>query len=464
MTSERSETQPADESRPEPPTTAAGAADAAPPDAATPAAAGAGATPSPAVPPAPAGAGATPPATAALAPAAKAPSPAGGKAPSPAGGKAPSPAGGGDPAPGGGGDKGGDKTPALPGGTGDAEAGRASRAVPDWEPWPQRPAVQGRLNRLAVVTLVLGLLGGVLAPVTAGFALRRIRRDGERGRGLVIAGLVLLGGWVLAGLVALGVTMTGSDPDPGLRGLRVGDCFRVPSGATTSRTAPEEVARVACDTPHHAEYVDDFPAYERSADERYPGAAVLSQRAETLCRQRQHSYVVDPLGLPAEVRLSWYLPTRVDWSTDPTITCYLTSPTGLSRSLRMDTTVLNPAQLGYLLASRDWTQARAALVASAPTSTPAGLRDAVRRAETIHTDMWFRLRRETWPEAVRPAMERLLTEMEQDEPAWRDADGEPDRGRLLQVVAQAGQHPDPATELAVRQALGLPTTQGEPMR
>ena len=340
----------------------------------------------------------------------------------------------------------------------------AGTAVPDWEPWPQRPAVRGRLNRLAVVTLVFGLLGGVLAPVTAVFALRRIRRDGERGKGLVTAGLVLLGGWVLAGLAVWGLTMTGADPDTGLRGLRVGDCFRVPTGATASRTAPEQVTRVACDTSHNAEYVDDFPAYERSADERYPGAAVLSQRAETLCRQRQRSYVVDPLGLPAEVRLSWYLPTRVDWSTDPTITCYLTSPTALSRPLRMDTTVLSPAQLGYLLASRDWTEARAALVAGGPTSTPAGLRDAVRRAEATHTDMWFRLRREPWPEPVRPAMERLLTEMEQDEPAWRDADGEPDRGKLLQVVAQAGQHPDPATELAVRQALGLPTAQGEPMR
>ncbi|MEU8374246.1 septum formation family protein [Micromonospora sp. NPDC048894] len=352
--------------------------------------------------------------------------------------------------------------------TGGADAAAPRRAgttdVPDWEPWPQRPPTRGRLNRMAVVTLVFGLLGGVLAPVTAVFALRRIRREGERGKGLVTAGLVLLGGWVLAGLVAWGVTTTGTDPDTGLRGLRVGDCFRVPTGATASRTAPEQVTRVGCDAPHNAEYVDDFPAYERSADERYPGAAALSQRAETLCRQRQRSYVVDPLGLPAEVRLSWYLPTRVDWSTDPTITCYLTSPTQLSRPLRMDSTVLDPAQLGYLLASRDWTEARAALVASGSTATPATLRDAVRRAEGTHTDMWFRLRREPWPEAVRPAMERLLTEMEQDEPAWRDADGEPDRGRLLQIVAQAGQHPDPATELAVRQALRLPTAQGEPMR
>jgi hypothetical protein len=244
----------------------------------------------------------------------------------------------------------------------------------------------------------------------------------------------------------------------------VGDCFRVPTGATASRTAPEQVTRVPCDTPHQAEYVDDFPAYERSADERYPGAAVLSQRAEELCRQRQRSYVVDPLGLPAEVRLSWYLPTRVDWSTDPTITCYLTAPQALSRPLRMDGTVLDPAQLGYLLATRDWAETRTALVADAPAAPPATLRDAVRRAEATHTDMWFRLRREPWPETVRPAMERMLTEMEQDEPAWRNADGEPDRGKLLQIVAQAGQHPDPATELAVRQVLGLPTTQGEPMR
>ncbi|WFE62228.1 DUF4190 domain-containing protein [Micromonospora sp. WMMD714] len=352
--------------------------------------------------------------------------------------------------------------------TGDGEAAPTPPARPaavgDWEPWPQRSADRGRLNRLAVVTLVLGLLGGVLALVTAGFALRRIRRDGERGKGLVVAGLVLCGGWLLAGLVAWGVTWTGSAPDTGLRALRVGDCFRVPTGATASRTAPEQVTRVPCDTPHQAEYVDDFPAYERSADERYPGAAVLSQRAEALCRQRQRSYVVDPLGLPAEVRLSWYLPTRVDWSTDPTITCYLTAPEALSRPLRMDGTVLDPAQLGYLLATRDWVETRAALVAQAPAAPPATLRDAVRRAETTHTDMWFRLRREPWPEPVRPAMERMLTEMEQAEPAWRNADGEPDRGKLLQIVAQAGQHPDPATELAVRQALGLPTAQGEPMR
>lgn len=257
-------------------------------------------------------------------------------------------------------------------------------AVGDWEPWPQRSADRGRLNRLAVVTLVLGLLGGVLALVTAGFALRRIRRDGDRGKGLVVAGLVLCGGWLLAGLVAWGVTWTGSAPDTGLRALRVGDCFRVPTGATASRTAPEQVTRVPCDTPHQAEYVDDFPAYERSADERYPGAAVLSQRAEALCRQRQRSYVVDPLGLPAEVRLSWYLPTRVDWSTDPTITCYLTAPEALSRPLRMDGTVLDPAQLGYLLATRDWAETRTALVADAPAAPrpPCGTRSGGPRRRT----------------------------------------------------------------------------------
>ncbi|MFJ6198424.1 septum formation family protein [Micromonospora sp. NPDC092111] len=334
----------------------------------------------------------------------------------------------------------------------------------EWEPWADRSAGAGRTNRLAVVAFVLGLLGGVLAPVAGLFALRQLRRDGGRGRGLVAAGLVCFGAWVLAGAVFLGVALVGPDRDPGLRGLRVGDCFRVPDGATAIRTAPTRVTRVPCAEPHDAEYVDDFPAYERSADERYPGAAVLSQRAETLCRQRQRSYVVDPLGLPAQVRLSWYLPTRVDWSTDPTITCYLTAPDRLNRPLRMDSAVLDPGQLAYLLASRDWAEVRAALVATAPTATPEALRDAVRRAESTHTDMWFRLRRENWPAPVRPAIERLLTEMEQAEPSWRDADGAADRTKLLQVVAQAGRHPDPATELAVRQALGLPTAQGEPRR
>ncbi|MGC5021462.1 DUF4190 domain-containing protein [Micromonospora sp. DT47] len=355
-----------------------------------------------------------------------------------------------------------------------AESGRSRRpALPgimeaaddEWEPWSGPEPVRGRLNRSAIAAFVFGLFGGVLAPIFGLVALVQLRRrSGERGKGFAVAGLVLFGVWALAAVLLLTAVAPRAEPEAGVRGLRVGDCFRA-GDPTATQTAPEKVTRVACTEPHDAELLDDFPAYERYADEAYPGVAELSRRAETHCRQRQASYILEPLALPAEARLRWYVPSRIQWPTDPRITCYLTGGTApLTRPLRADATVLRPEQLAYLTAVRDYTEVRAALVAEAPTATPTALRDALKRTETAHTGMWFQLRGENWPAAVRPSMEKLLTEMEQDEPSWRDADTATDPAVLLKVVAQAQRHPDPQTELAVRQALGLPTAQGEPVR
>ncbi|WP_378148522.1 DUF4190 domain-containing protein [Cnuibacter sp. UC19_7] len=63
---------------------------------------------------------------------------------------------------------------------------------------------------LAVLTLVFGILGfGVVPVVTGHIALSQLKRTGEEGRGLALAGLILgyvtLAGWVLAILAWLGV-------------------------------------------------------------------------------------------------------------------------------------------------------------------------------------------------------------------------------------------------------------------
>ena len=65
---------------------------------------------------------------------------------------------------------------------------------------PARPT-----NVLCIITLVLGVLGFALVPVITGhIALAQIKRTGDEGRGMTIAGLVLgyvtLTGYVLAGL------------------------------------------------------------------------------------------------------------------------------------------------------------------------------------------------------------------------------------------------------------------------
>lgn len=62
----------------------------------------------------------------------------------------------------------------------------------------------GQTNTLAVVALVLGVVSGLLAIPFGHVALSQIRRTGEQGRGMAIAGLVL-GYLSLAAIVALAV-------------------------------------------------------------------------------------------------------------------------------------------------------------------------------------------------------------------------------------------------------------------
>jgi hypothetical protein len=67
-------------------------------------------------------------------------------------------------------------------------------------PEPSHPA---RVNTLAVIALVLGLVGGAPALIFGHLALRQIRAGGERGRVIAVIGTVLgylwLVVWVIAG-------------------------------------------------------------------------------------------------------------------------------------------------------------------------------------------------------------------------------------------------------------------------
>lgn len=98
--------------------------------------------------------------------------------------------------------------------------GNGAPAFPG-QPVATQPAsvlpAQARTNVLGIITLVLGMLGFGLVPVITGhIALNQIKRTGEDGRGLTLAGLILgyvtLAGWLLvaffwvavAGLAVIG--------------------------------------------------------------------------------------------------------------------------------------------------------------------------------------------------------------------------------------------------------------------
>lgn len=75
---------------------------------------------------------------------------------------------------------------------------------------PVRPT-----NVLGIVTLVLGVLGFAIVPVITGhIALSQIKRTGDDGRGITIAGLILgyigLAGYLLAALFFFGALFLGA--------------------------------------------------------------------------------------------------------------------------------------------------------------------------------------------------------------------------------------------------------------
>ncbi|MFB2555786.1 DUF4190 domain-containing protein [Herbiconiux liangxiaofengii] len=101
--------------------------------------------------------------------------------------------------------------PPFPTATG-APAAAAAPAAPGAPGAPVPPAAQptfaaqARTNVLGVVTLVLGILGFGLVPVITGhIALSQIKKNGDEGRGITLAGLILgyitLAGWIAAALI-----------------------------------------------------------------------------------------------------------------------------------------------------------------------------------------------------------------------------------------------------------------------
>ena len=165
---------------------------------------------------------------------------------------------------------------------------------------------QQPVNRFAIVTLVSGLLGGLLAPVFAVVALVQIRKRGQRGRVLVICGLVAFAGW--AGVVAYQAA-TGTAwwqqsrqdrlPENVAHGsdLVVGDCFWSPPGS-----GGVDVLRASCTERHNAEAFEVLPL----GDGPMPDVVEVYQRTLARCQA--------DAGPVPEVRVQVVTPTSEWWA------------------------------------------------------------------------------------------------------------------------------------------------------
>ena len=212
----------------------------------------------------------------------------------------------------------------------------------------RRASAPGKANSFAVASLILGLLGitviGAVAGIVLGIlALGQIRRTGQRGRGLAIAGVAISALW----LVLIGAyfvlhggknpspppasTGHSSSPTPGpsstashgplstnVFALRPGQCFQNPPASQTV-LGVTYVTVVPCSTPHNAQAFVQFNATGTS----YPGVDALKRQADTGCHARIRKSV-QTSKIKNSMTLHYLYPLQSSWTSGhKTITCLI---------------------------------------------------------------------------------------------------------------------------------------------
>lgn len=207
---------------------------------------------------------------------------------------------------------------------------------PGYPPPPGHSAPSRATNGFAIAALVLGIIGFLLItiPLSVVFGcigLSQIRRTGQTGRGMAIAGLVLAGVWVV---LIVGATVTSAvnraDRDGSgtitaggsvsATSLRVGDCIAKLKDVTIVTSLPA----VPCSTAHAGEVfaVFDLPAGP------YPGEAAVDREVQRTCNARLDTYAPSTIG-DAGVGLYVVYPLDRNWQAgDREVVCLATSTSG----------------------------------------------------------------------------------------------------------------------------------------
>jgi Septum formation/Domain of unknown function (DUF4190) len=196
---------------------------------------------------------------------------------------------------------------------------------------PQGPPQARGTNGMAVTALILGVVGAWLLSVIFGaVALGQIRRTGQSGRGMAIAGLVLSGIWAVVTVVVLivvAVNAAGRDSsgtiatagDVSATALRVGDCLNgLENGSFASLPA------VPCASAHEGEVY----AVVTLPDGAYPGQNSVDSQGRSDCDDRIAVYAPSA-ALGTDFGPFYATPTEDSWRTgDRAVVCIATSTSG----------------------------------------------------------------------------------------------------------------------------------------
>lgn len=189
-----------------------------------------------------------------------------------------------------------------------------------WYPPPPAPSMNG----MAIASFVLAVsCVPVLGVVFGIVALSQIRKRGQQGKALAVAGISVSGVATLFVAVMITLGVAGA-LDDGTRtdDLRTGQCFNLhgdPLSASHGETTGVDV--VPCAEEHDAETFGVTSLSGASAD--YPGDGAVETMADTRCGVLAEQYL-DGSGRSAdELDVYYSLPRESGWSRgDRRVTCF----------------------------------------------------------------------------------------------------------------------------------------------
>ncbi len=177
------------------------------------------------------------------------------------------------------------------------------------------PPPTQQTNWWAIVSLISGLIGGVLISVVCGVVGLNRAKLGQGGRGLAIAGLVLSGVWVVVFAAACVFFYVNGKDTVTATDVKVGDCLKEIPGNTRVTT----VQTVECDKPHAGEVF----AVLMMPSGNFPGQSAIEEY-QNKCEPALASYAPQAVT-DDSVQLYVLYPTAETWRQgDRAVTCIAT--------------------------------------------------------------------------------------------------------------------------------------------
>ncbi|MEU7717902.1 DUF4190 domain-containing protein [Streptomyces tibetensis] len=321
------------------------------------------------------------------------------------------------------------------------------------------------VNALAVAALVLGVLCFLPAAglVLGLIALRQIRRSGQSGRGMAVAGTVLSCAGIALWAVVLS-TGAASKAWEGLKdgaqgneslSLEKGDCFDAPGGLEGDTF---DVDRVPCRGGHDGEVF----AVVTLPGGAFPGDSRITDVADEKCYALQDQYAMDTWAMPADVDVYYLMPSRESWRFgDRAITCIFgntEAEEGLTGSLRGDPTTLDTHQVAFLSTANALDTALYEEPGRTPEEDLAAHRAWAARVHDVLGEQIEALRGHHWPAGARTPVADLAADLEDARTEWKRASTAGDADTYVAHYGKAYGFVDGPATVTARKALRLAAT------